>query len=64
MATSLNASDGAVTPSLAYYARGLNPTESLQLVLNLKRAEGLSFSAVSRYDPVLILRARRSQETR
>ncbi len=32
-------SDGAVSPSLAYYARRLNPDESLQLVLNLERAE-------------------------
>jgi hypothetical protein len=35
----VKASDGAVSPSLAYYTRKLRPSESLQLVLNLDRAE-------------------------
>jgi predicted AAA+ superfamily ATPase len=35
----VKASDGTVSPSLAYYTRKLNPVESLQLVLNLDRPE-------------------------
>lgn len=35
----VKASDGAVSPSLGYYTRKLNPTESLQLVLNPERPQ-------------------------
>lgn len=35
----VKASDGAVSPSLAYYTRKLKPEEPLQLVLNLDRPE-------------------------
>jgi len=35
----VKASDGAISTSLAYYTRKLNPDQALQLVLNLERPE-------------------------